>query len=143
MSTFLALKYAAPSGLLPRAFHALTRARLVTQYPHAGIVRDGILLHSNLARGLHSEPFDSTGWHLFALPADVADQIDTRFVLHWGTPYDWFSLLAFLLPWRVRDRRRMYCFEWCYLAMTGHRANDRITPELLLTRLAQMHQGAA
>ena len=36
-----------------------------------------------------------------------------------------------LLPWRVSDRKRLYCFEWCALAM-GLPMAGRITPELLL-----------
>ena len=44
----------------------------------------------------------------------------------------WLALLlAFVLPWRVSDRKRLYCFEWCALAM-GLQVAGRITPELLL-----------
>lgn len=133
MTTYLALKHAAPSGLLSKLFHGLTKARLLTMYPHAGIVKGGMLMHSNLAHGLHSEPFEPNGWHLF--PLSDAAQIDTRFELYEGVRYDWFSLLAFVLPWRVRDKSRMYCYEWCWLAMTGEHPVERITPEMLLVEL--------
>lgn len=138
MRTYLALKRAAPPGLLPRLFHWLTSARLLTAYPHAGIVRGGMLMHSNLANGLHAEPFDARGWELFQLPDNPA--IEARFTDYAGTGYDWFSLLAFVLPWRVRDRSRMYCYEWCWFAMTGDHPSDRVTPEMLLARA---HRGLA
>lgn len=138
MKTYLALKHAAPPGLLPKLFHHLTRARLLTDYPHAGIVRGGMLMHSNLANGLHSEPFWPAGWDLFPLPEDAA--LPARFASHMGTPYDWFSLLAFVLPWRVRDRSRMYCYEWCWLAMTGEHPSGRVTPEMLLAEALKGHR---
>ena len=137
MKTYLALKHAAPSGLLPKLFHHLTRARLLTAYPHAGIVRGGMLMHSNLANGLHMEMFDARGWELFPLPDHTA--VEARFDAHAGTRYDWFSLLAFVLPWRVRDRRRMYCYEWCWLAMTGLQPSGRVTPEMLLAEALKGH----
>lgn len=127
MSTFLALKYAAPDGLLKRLFHTLTRARLLTRYPHSGIVKDGVLMHSNLARGLHKEPFDPDGWLL--IPITPALDPLAAFGQLEGTPYDWFSLLAFVLPWRVRDGDRLYCYEWSWYAMTGQMPSDRVTPE--------------
>lgn len=43
----LALKHAPPKGFGKRAFHWLTAARLLTSYPHAGIVIDGQLMHIN------------------------------------------------------------------------------------------------
>lgn len=138
MSTFLALKYAAPKGFGKRFFHKLTRVRLLTMYPHSGIVKDGMLMHSNLSNGLHKEPFDPAGWDLFPLPDDDID--DGMFDLYAGTKYDWFSLLAFVLPWRVSDGSRMYCYEWCWLVMTGENPSERITPEMLL---AQYHRSRA
>ena len=138
MSTYLALKRAAPPGVFAKAFHRLTGWVLRTDYAHAGIVRDGVLMHSNLANGLHSEPFNAHGWDLFALPEDRYHP--GLFELHQGTGYDWFSLLAFVLPWRIRDRSRMYCYEWCWLAMTGNHPTRRITPEMLL---ALAHRGRA
>lgn len=136
MTAYLALKYAAPSGFFRRAFHRITRARLLTLYPHSGIVRDGLLMHSNLANGLHAEPFDPAGWDLFEIPdrpwqAELFEQYE-------GTKYDWFSLLAFVLPWQVRDGSRMYCYEWSWLYMTGDNPRERITPEMLLL---QAHRG--
>lgn len=130
MTTFLALKYAKPPGFFKGAFHTLTRARLLTRYPHSGIVQDGMLMHSILSKGVHREPFDPAGWLL--IPITPAIDPATAFELLEGTPYDWFSLLAFVLPWRVRNSDRLYCYEWCWLAMTGTVHPGRVTPEMLL-----------
>ena len=127
----LALKTKSDTGLLQRLFFWLTRWRLLTDYPHAGIVWGGLLMHSNLARGLHAVNFDDqAGWRLIALPG--GDRAMDLFRVHRGTRYDWFSLLAFVLPWNVRDGNRMYCYEWCWLAMTGEIYPGRVTPEMLL-----------
>jgi hypothetical protein len=132
----LALKHAPPRGFWKRAFHRLTAARLVTRYPHAGIVIGSELLHSNLSNGLHREPFEPTGWDLFDL-GDADDLTLLRFRDFEGTPYDVFGLLAFVLPWNVSDSSRMYCYEWCWLAITGVQPRGRVTPEDLLALIAQ------
>lgn len=126
----LALKTKSDSGLFQRLFYWLTKWRLLTDYPHAGIVQNGLLFHTNLAKGLHAVNFDPEGWVLVDVPD--AHGIDDLFSLFRGTPYDWFSLLGFVLPWQVRDGDRMYCYEWCWLAMTGEVHPGRVTPEMLL-----------
>lgn len=131
----LALKHAPPTGFWKRAFHAITAARLVTRYPHGGIVIGDQLLHSNLANGLHSELFQPEGWDVFDL-GDADELAQARFREFEGTRYDWFSLLSFGLPWRVRDRSRLYCYEWCWLAITGVNPRRRVTPEDLLALVA-------
>lgn len=138
MSSFLALKYAKPEGFAKGLFHNITKARLVTRYPHSGIVKDGVLMHSNFARGLHKEPFIPGGWLL--IPIHPAIDPVAAFELMEGTQYDWFSLLAFVLPWRVRDRQRLYCYEWCWYVMTGQMPIERVTPEdLAIEALKQSH----
>lgn len=136
----LALKTTSDPGLLKRLFFWLTRWRLLTDYPHAGIVVGGLLFHTNLANGLHAQPFDPDGWVLLELP-DVHD-VGALFALHRGTPYDWFSLLAFILPWQVRDGDRMYCYEWCWLAMTGEVHPGRVTPEMLIWKANTVRFGS-
>jgi hypothetical protein len=136
----LALKHAPPRGLFKRLFHWLTAARLVTRYPHAGIVIDGDLMHSNLANGLHIETFRPEGWDLFDL-GDADELAQARFRDFEGTPYDWFSLLAFVLPWSVSDSKRMYCYEWCWLAITGVNPRRRVTPEDLLALISTKTKG--
>lgn len=127
---YLALKTKSDNGLFQRLFYWLTKWRLLTEYPHAGIVYDGLLYHSNLANGLHAVTFNPEGWVMVEVPDThgVAD----LFELFRGTDYDWFSLLGFVLPWQVRDGDRMYCYEWCWLAMTGEVHPGRVTPEMLL-----------
>ena len=125
--TYLALKYAKPPGFSKGLFHDLTKARLVTRYPHAGIVKDGMLMHANLSRGLHREPFDPAGWLL--IPIRPAIDPVAAFVRLEDTRYDWFSLLAFVLPWRVRNSDWLYCYEWCWYVQTGQMPIERVTPE--------------
>jgi hypothetical protein len=136
----LALKHAAPSGFWSKAFHYLTKWRLLTKYPHAGIVHDGMLYHTTLAYGLHCVVFKPEGWDLFDL--DGKDHDNGLYDTYEGTHYDWFSLLAFVLPWNVRDGASLYCYEWCWLAMTGENPNRRVTPEDLLA-LAATHRRKA
>lgn len=113
------------------------KTRLVSEYSHGGIVIGGRLLHATAADGLHAvehSDWSPERWELFDLGnkgnARALDLFDDLR----GASYDWFSLLAFV-GLSVRDSSRMYCFEWCWLAMTGEVPNTRITPEMLL-RLA-------
>ena len=128
----MALQYARKDPpLSSRVFSALVRARLVTQYPHGGIVEGGMLRHCNYDEGLHEVPFDPEGWHVFEVP-DVVPGGTELFSRLKGTRYDAIGLLAFLLPWRARDSRSLYCFEWMWLRMTGQNPGFRVTPEKLL-----------
>lgn len=128
-------------SLFSRIFSLLVKVRLVTNYPHGGIVEDGMLRQCNFAKGLHEVPFNPEGWHVFEVP-DLVPGGDQLFEALKGTPYDSFSLLAFLLPWRVRDSKRLYCFEWAWLRMTGQSPNFRVTPEALLALAATMNRNA-
>jgi hypothetical protein len=127
----LALRKTDGKTLLPRLFNLATRWRLHTKYPHAGIVIDGTLYHTTLTEGLHAVPFDPEGWDVFEFGRSDA-YARAAFNARLGAEYDAISLLAFLLPWRVRDSRRLYCYEWCWLAMTAENPGVRITPEMLL-----------
>lgn len=127
----LALRKTNSPTLFGKLFNTLTRWRLHTAYPHAGIVIDGELYHSTYTKGLHKVPFDPAGWDLFDVKGSD-HYARAAFNARQGAPYDAFSLLAFLLPWRVRDSRRLYCYEWCWLAMTTTNPSERITPEKLL-----------
>lgn len=131
----LALKHAPPKGFWKRLFHEATKWRLVTRYPHGGIVIGDQLLHSNLSRGLHSETFLPEGWDLFDAHGDE-DEVWLLFKRYEGTPYDWFGLLAFVLPWRVSDSSRIYCFKWQLMALTGRVSRDRVVAEDLLALVA-------
>lgn len=114
------------------AANAIIRARLVTDFPHAGIVIGDTLYHATASDGLHSEEFGNRpNWITKDLGHSRDAAVLRLFDKHQGAGYDWFSLLAFaLIP--ARDSRRFYCYEWCYLAMTGENPNHRVTPETLL-----------
>ncbi|MCW5648343.1 MAG: hypothetical protein KIS62_01220 [Ramlibacter sp.] len=132
MTAALVLRNTDSPGLAG-AFSLATRARLVTGWPHAGMVVDGTLMHATLAGGLHAEPFEAgKAWDTIALPEAMGAQIKGLFSVYKGAQYDAISLLAFVLPWRVSDASRMYCFEWCWLAMAGQNPSWRVTPEQLL-----------
>jgi len=114
-----------------RFFNAMTRARLVTRYCHSGIVVGDRLMHVTLSDGLHETDYTPDRWDLFDLGDERDGEVLALFERHKGTLYDVFSLLAFVgIPFR--DSERLYCYEWCYLALTGEHPKGRVTPETLL-----------
>jgi len=132
MTVYLALKHKLPSEMSPRFFAKVIRARLVSTYYHGGIVIDDMLYESTFKKGVSSRPFVPEGWDLYQLtnlnPEDVLQRFTS--VLH--RPYDWFSLLAFVLPWRASVSRWFYCFELCWFLIYNTSPNHRVTPENLL-----------
>lgn len=133
----LALRRTDAKTFFGKLFNQLTRLRLHTEYPHGGIVIGDRLYHMTYADGLHWTDFDPDGWDLFDVAQDDLHAL-SLFSARKGAKYDALSLLAFLLPWRVRDSRRLYCFEWCWLALTGINPSTRITPEKLLVLVNKM-----
>lgn len=107
------------------------KVRLVTQYPHAGIVINGRLYHANGAKGLHSTTYDPALWVLIDQGTERDKRVLDLFAIKRGSKYDWFSLLAFV-GLRSRDSNRYYCYEWCFHAMTGRHPTERVTVETLL-----------
>ena len=53
-----------------------------------------------------------------------------------GAKYDWFSLIAFLLPGRWSDHRKLYCFELPALVL-GISTRQRVTPERILVAITK------
>ena len=135
MTAYLALRHTSPPGVLQNLFANVTKARLVTHYPHAGIVIDGVLYEATLKHGVHSVKFDHTGWHLFTIDKVDKNDLLTRFEQVRGRPYDWFSLLAFVVPFRVTVAKWFYCYELCSFMLDGNIPNQRVTPEILLTKV--------
>lgn len=132
---YLAFRGKAPSN--PTTFQTIatnvTKARLVSQYSHGGIVVNGDLYHVSTHGGLHKEDagtWTPCNWDLYEIEADK-EQVVSLYAKYKGTPYDWFSLLAFV-GLSVKDSSKLYCFEWVYLALTGTNPNFRVTPEILL-----------
>ena len=131
---YIAFRRTAPVGApwWQRALCALVRWRLVSQWCHAGVVCDGVLHHVTVTDGLTStDDWTPARWELFALPDSSRDVLQTALQAHAGAKYDWFSLLAFLLPGRWSDRRRLYCFELPALVL-GISTRQRVTPERIL-----------
>lgn len=132
----LALRHTDPPGLLG-VFAKLIRWRLVTAYPHAGVVAGPAgLAHATLADGVHWSETPADGWLLLptAVPLGVAL---ARIGQRMGRPYDWASLLAFVLPVSVRWSRADYCFEFCWFVLKGELPKGRVTAEQLLALVAQ------
>lgn len=105
--------------------------RLVTDYPHAGIVIDGMLYHATSAHGLICVPLMDANWVLIELGSARDAEVLALFEKLKGTKYDWFSLLAFTIV-HASDSEKLYCYEWCLWAMTGMNPGNRITVERLL-----------
>lgn len=130
---YLALRKTDSPGAFAKLFSRLTRARLITRYPHAGIVIDGRLLDITAKHGMRDTVLtDVDQWDLFYVDVDKSLVLE-RFHECTDCKYDWVSLLAFVLPWRVSVRRWLYCFEWAFVALTGDLPGRRVTPEDLLT----------
>lgn len=136
---YVAFRRTAPVGAAwwQRALCALVRWRLVSQWCHAGIVCDGVLHHVTTTDGLTStDDWTPSRWELFALPDSSRDVLQSALQAHAGAKYDWFSLIAFLLPGRWSDRRRLYCFELPALVL-GISTRQRVTPEKILTAITK------
>ena len=129
----LALRKGAAIGgdWIEKASAEIIKARLVTDYPHAGIVIGNTLYHSTARHGLISQEFQTENWELIDIGKDRDFDALALFDKLQGASYDWFSLLAFALI-SARDSERFYCYEWCYLAMTGENPSKRVTPEMLM-----------
>ena len=124
-----------------RIFAWATRVRLVSDYCHGGIVIDGLLYQVNAASGLHVTDFDPAKWDLYDAPGNDADAL-LLYRLWQHARYDYIGLLAFVTPWKLGQASRLYCFEWCALAM-GLPITARITPERLLAAATQARSSRA
>lgn len=112
----------------------VTKVRLVSQFSHGGIVIDGVLYHATATCGLHAlrpGEWHPERWDLIEVGNARDDAARDAFLRLAGAEYDWLSLLAFV-GLRVRDSSRMYCYEWCWIALTGEVPRERVTPEMLL-----------
>ena len=132
----LALRRLPPANAtrVQRLSCATIQARLVSAYSHGGIVIAGALYHATAARGLHrlsAYEWSPEHWDLIDVGGSDTQAL-ALFDRYQGAAYDWLSLLAFVGIRGARDGAKMYCFEWCYLAMTGQLNTDRVTPETLL-----------
>lgn len=133
----LAFRHKTPDSAswLKRLGAAVIRGRLVSEFYHGGVVIGDMLVHSTVDKGLHCQKFDPAGWYVIDVGSDLDKSAIEKFVKHKGSSYDWFSLLAFILPGRISDAKRWYCFEWQYYCLTGEIPTFRVTPEKIFTKL--------
>ena len=122
---------AAENATLPqRVFADMTRWRLCSLWCHGGIVIGDRMYQANAKYGLHDCDFTPERWDLF----DLGDERDAAALALFseleGDKYDYLGVLGFGLPVRG-DADRLYCFEWCALAM-GVEPQRWMTPEKLL-----------
>lgn len=146
---YAALRKGPPTGasLFQRFFCWLIQERLVSQYSHGGIVIDGWLYHVTAAHGyqeLAPGEWTPERWDITDIGGDDARAIEIfhevrrapegwrRHVWRLLKGYDWFSLLAFVLP-GIRVWWLNYCFELMWLMRIGLRPTGRVTPETILT----------
>ena len=127
MTVYLALRRTDSPGLAG-LFSMYTRWRLHTRYPHAGIAVGDLMYHSTMRDGLHVSFYEPKEWDLIPIRTP-AEYVTSHFK---ETSYDWFSLLSFILPFRARKRDWLYCYEWCWLCMTGQNPATKVTPEMLI-----------
>lgn len=126
---------ASDANWLDLATHNVIKARLVTRYPHAGIVIGDRLYQATARKGVHwTNDWNPERWHLFDVGGDDAAAV-ARFREREGNGYDWIGLLPFVgLP--GSDRRRDYCFELAYYMMAGVYPTRLVTAETLLALAA-------
>jgi len=146
---------ASDAGLLAKFGTWYTKVRLVTEYPHGGVVIGDTLYHSNAANGLHKTSFTETKWDLF----DVGTDGEAAFLEWFGQnegklKYGWLKLLGFTtLVWALDLLRKVpiigkhiaktiYCYEVTWVALTGKLPSGRVTPEFTLAKIALKCQGA-
>lgn len=140
MAVYLALRRTPAPGFLPGIFSWLTRARLVTRFPHCGIVINDRLYEATFAHGLRDTPFLPDGWFLKKVAVDPA-LVLARYARVKGARYDWFSLVAFVVPFRVSYSKWYYCYEWGAYALSGVIPTSRITVEDLLVLTDTLNYG--
>lgn len=112
------------------------KLRLVTNYPHSGIVIGNMLYHATAQHGVISEKFDPAGWVVFDVGGDDY-RATALFGEQIGKGYDWVSLFAYVMV-NASDSQRWYCYELSHYMMTGKRPGDRVTPETLLIEAKKM-----
>lgn len=107
------------------------KTRLVTAYPHGGIVIGNTLYHSTARGGVHAvADWTPDRWELFDVGGDDVAAL-ARFKEREGNDYDWIGLLPFVgVP--GSDSGRDYCFELAFYMMTGRKPGRLVTAETLL-----------
>lgn len=144
---------------LDKLFIWVIKERLVTVWPHAGIVVGGKLYHATARHGFCATEYTPHRWTLIPLgdERDAEVQALAEELIAKGTGYDFAELLDFtplrlavklarlVPPLRRWLDGRLYCYQWCWLAMTRSLPTSRVTAELLISlcikQLAQTKGG--
>jgi hypothetical protein len=129
---YLALRTtpATSSGLWGKFVAWLIKARLVSAYCHSGVLVPSLLAHATPDHGVHLSSLTPEKWELYPFSVPEAEMRE-RLKKVLGKGYDYFSQLAFV-GFKATDSKRVYCFELCYILMTGKNPTGRVTPETLL-----------
>jgi hypothetical protein len=130
----LAFRKTNSPGVLPGLVNDYTRWRLMTDYPHGGVIIGDTLWHMTL-KGVIQEPFRNfSDWDVFKTP--VSDEVAlARIAKVRNMKYDRGSLLAFYFPWRITDSSRAYCYEFQWYLLTDENPNRPIVPGTLTAEL--------
>ncbi|MGS5088293.1 hypothetical protein ACVC7V_17560 [Hydrogenophaga sp. A37] len=150
---YLALRRGAATDAkwLDHFFIWVIKERLVTDFPHAGIVIGDQLYHATARHGFCKTPYTPERWELWPLgdERDAEVQAKADALIARGTGYDFAELFDFTpLKWVVKVARKvpvlrhwldnlLYCYQWCWLALTGCYPTRRVTAEMLLALYAQ------
>lgn len=119
-----------------RLFNRLIRLWTGSIYSHCELVMpDGRWLSASAmdggvrARRIEQNP---EHWELIPVPWANARLIETVFDRHEGAGYDWAGIfLSQLLASGLHSDRRMFCSEFCAVALGFHRSGQRFSPVLL------------
>jgi hypothetical protein len=120
---------------------SINRYLLRTQFSHSAIEINGRLYESNALRGdkdragvrdYFLSESDASQFVWFDLGGEKDNEALARYESIRGHSYDYFSLISFALPIKVRDAKRQYCHEVSLFLMTGEEGKNYKTPELLL-----------
>jgi len=127
------------------------KSRLVTEFPHAGIVIRGNLYHATARHGFcMADDYTPERWLLIDLGTerDAVVLAKAEELIALGTGYDFAEIFDFTpLHWLMNLARKvpqlravldnlLYCYQWCFLAMTQAYPDRRVTAESLLAMVA-------
>lgn len=124
---------------LGRLFNKYTGWKLKTKYFHGGVVV-GDFIYQTTKNGLVCEKFTNKAeWDIFE--TDVSDIVGEKRLMRFvGIRYDVLSLIAFVFPFKFSDARALYCFEVCWLALTGNNPTEPISPDTIMSELLKRAQ---
>lgn len=128
-------------------YSPIIRTLTTSQWSHAAAWIGDSLYESTATKGVQyksgvrsypitPEIIDEYEWFDCPIEDDIALE---RYNSVCTFSYDYFSLLAFLTI-RIRDAKRLYCYELILFMMIGS-ADIRVTPEVLMAWLLRLQKG--